>query len=220
MAENPDIKPSEYRTPGEMLATAREKRGLSLAEVSEITKISGGLLAAIERDEYQEITGSLYVKSFLRSYAGAVGLDAHELVTVYEQHAGRADMPTEGEQVWEEDGASVRTIGVAYGRLLKRYVLPASLVILVVVVGLWLRGRSSDGGGEPGSPTLLPAESAAPPAATNSLGSAGTDSLAAGFFSAEPISATNDSLARGGHYRERGSGRVPRAEAPPGADGS
>ena len=64
MADN-----SQFKTPGEVLGSARKEAGLSLAELSTRTKIPQDMLQAIERDEYHKISGDLYVKSFMGSFA-------------------------------------------------------------------------------------------------------------------------------------------------------
>ena len=80
--------PGDVKTPGEMLQEARESRVMTIEQLSGITKIPERLLNALERDEHHKLSGPIYVKSFLRTYAGAVGLDPHEIVAVYEAQAG------------------------------------------------------------------------------------------------------------------------------------
>ncbi len=80
--------PGDVKTPGEMLQEARESRVMTIEQLSGITKIPERLLNALERDEHHKLSEPLYVKSFLRTYAGPVGLDPHEIVAVYETQAG------------------------------------------------------------------------------------------------------------------------------------
>ena len=51
-----------------MLRAARERRGLTLQALSEVTKISPSVLAALENN-------GLFIRSFVRAYATEVGLD-------------------------------------------------------------------------------------------------------------------------------------------------
>jgi cytoskeletal protein RodZ len=174
-------EPNDTKTAGELLREARERRQRSLDELAEATKISAPSLQALEQDEYHKISGGpLYVRSFLGSYAGALGLDAHELIAMYERQAGDADQTADMEEFWEEERAIVRNVGVPYSRLLGRYVIPALLVVIVVAVGLWLRSRSveQEERTRPPATTLLPTTSAPPDTAT----AAERDSLAAPGF--------------------------------------
>jgi cytoskeleton protein RodZ len=121
------------RTPGELLRAARQARSLTVAEVSERTKIPPRLVEAIERDEYHKLSGGLYVKSFLRTYAGCVGLDEADLLAVYEQAAGTAPPPAAAaEDTWVEEETTVRRVGVAATTVVGR--------IAIVVGGLGLVG--------------------------------------------------------------------------------
>jgi len=54
---------------GAELAQARERRGLSLTELSQRTKITVEALKAIERGDMAALPGGLYTRGFLRSFA-------------------------------------------------------------------------------------------------------------------------------------------------------
>jgi cytoskeletal protein RodZ len=78
----------DLKTPGELLQAARKTRGLSLADLSAKTKIPDRILEAIELDDYQKVSGALYVKSFLRTYAEYLGLDPQEILDLYHRQPG------------------------------------------------------------------------------------------------------------------------------------
>ncbi|HEX8189625.1 MAG TPA: helix-turn-helix transcriptional regulator, partial [Pyrinomonadaceae bacterium] len=58
---------------GEQLRRARLDRGVNLREVSEQTRITMRHLEAIEADDYQALPGGIFNKSFIKSFARAVG---------------------------------------------------------------------------------------------------------------------------------------------------
>jgi len=60
---------------GERLRLHREERQISLARVSEQTKIKLSLLEALERDDLSHWPLGLFGRSYIRSYAQAIGLD-------------------------------------------------------------------------------------------------------------------------------------------------
>ncbi len=70
-------------TLGTLLRRQREQRGMSAAEVSRITRISSGTLAALESDHFDDLPGEVFVRGFLRSYAVAVGLSPEEVLARY-----------------------------------------------------------------------------------------------------------------------------------------
>jgi cytoskeletal protein RodZ len=75
-------------TVGETLTEARYQAGLSIDELSERTKIRGTVIRSIEQDDYDACGGDLYVRGYVRSIAGAVGIDAQPLIREFDQ--GRA----------------------------------------------------------------------------------------------------------------------------------
>jgi cytoskeletal protein RodZ len=82
---------------GDRLREARMRQGLDLTEVEVATKIRAKYLRAMENDEFSMLPGSTYVKSFLRTYAEYLGLDAQLLVEEFRaQHEprGEGDMPS------------------------------------------------------------------------------------------------------------------------------
>ncbi|MDX6561672.1 MAG: cytoskeleton protein RodZ [Gaiellales bacterium] len=70
----------------EIGATLREARMRARIDISEIeaeTKIRAKYLRALENEEWDLLPGPTYVKSFLKTYAEALGLDARLLVEEY-----------------------------------------------------------------------------------------------------------------------------------------
>lgn len=128
-------------TPGEMLIAAREKANLSLEEVAESTRIAANMLRAIELDEYHKVSGDLYVKSFLRSYAQAVDLEAEELINLYLVYTGATSTDTGGNQPagWDEQDVKITKVGLPWGWI--------ALAVLVLGGGFffysWFSGRDS-----------------------------------------------------------------------------
>jgi cytoskeleton protein RodZ len=73
----------------EIGATLREARMRAHIDVSEIeaqTKIRAKYLRALENEEWSLLPGPTFVKSFLRTYAQALGLDGKALVEEYRLH--------------------------------------------------------------------------------------------------------------------------------------
>lgn len=54
------------------LATLRQDKGVTLAEISDRTKISQRYLEAIEAGRLEELPGGIYRRSYLRQYALSV----------------------------------------------------------------------------------------------------------------------------------------------------
>jgi len=72
---------------GDLLKREREKRGLSVRDVMETTKISRRNLNALEAGEIKLLPHPVYLKGYVRNYAHMVGLNADPLVAVVEQQS-------------------------------------------------------------------------------------------------------------------------------------
>ena len=60
---------------GARLREARERRGISLRQIANATKISVAVLEALERNDISKLPGGIFGRAFVRSYAIEVGLD-------------------------------------------------------------------------------------------------------------------------------------------------
>lgn len=82
------------RTPGAALKAAREKRGLSVADVVQATRIKPHVVEALENNDYTTIAAPLYGKGFITLYAKYLGLDPAPLVQHYLNYYARTVRPT------------------------------------------------------------------------------------------------------------------------------
>src|SRR5215468_9322913 len=65
---------------GAKLRDARERRGVSLRQIANATKISIAALESLERNDIARLPGGIFSRAFVRSYAVEVGLDPEEAV--------------------------------------------------------------------------------------------------------------------------------------------
>src|SRR5271167_1452039 len=71
---------------GETLREARMRARIDVSEIEAKTKIRAKYLRALENEEWGLLPGPTFVKSFLRTYAEALGLDGRALVEEYRLH--------------------------------------------------------------------------------------------------------------------------------------
>src|SRR5829696_7245782 len=74
---------------GETLREARMRRRIDMTEVETATKIRAKYLRALESEEWELLPGPTFVKTFLRTYAEYLELDARLLVEEYKQRFER-----------------------------------------------------------------------------------------------------------------------------------
>jgi cytoskeleton protein RodZ len=83
-----DEQPLDF---GAELTQARERKGLTLEQLSRRTKIGLEALKAIERCDMQALPGGLYTRGFLRAYAREVGSDPDEVIRRYRERFNEQD---------------------------------------------------------------------------------------------------------------------------------
>jgi transcriptional regulator with XRE-family HTH domain len=79
---------------GARLRLQRERREIALATIAEQTKIKLSLLEALERDDLSHWPLGIFGRSYIRSYAQAIGLDPAATVREFiERHPGSVESP-------------------------------------------------------------------------------------------------------------------------------
>ena len=162
---------------GATLREARMRQRIDITDMEARTKIRAKYLRALENEEWDLLPGPTYVRSFLRTYADALGLDSKAVVEEYkmlhdpletaELHPIRRPTPREQRR---------RAAGPAGGRGGMPVVAVVAVVLALIVVALSVIGSGGDddsGGGlatmprtQPRAPTQTtrPAEKPRPPA--------------------------------------------------------
>jgi hypothetical protein len=142
---------------GETLREARMRERIDVSEIEAQTKIRAKYLRALENEEWDLLPGPTFVKSFLRTYATALGLDGKALVEEYRLNYERPSEPA------EPIGASPRRVrvprasggGPGPSRGYMALVGIVGVVIVLLIVGL------VSGGGKNGSGTSTRTDTAA-----------------------------------------------------------
>ena len=149
---------------GEQLRRARLERGVGLREVSEQTRITMRHLEAIEADDYKELPGGIFNKSFIKSYARYVGFPEERALELYERTSRERGFQN------EEPATSPQRSRVYMGDTsrspLMTYGLSAlivGLLLLVVYAGLhYYRRTDAEGPAATAAATPAAAQQTAP----------------------------------------------------------
>src|SRR3954466_4461986 len=78
---------------GETLREARMRAKIDVAEVEAVTKIRAKYLRALENEEWGLLPGPSFARTFLRTYAEYLELDARPLLDAYARGHGRSVPP-------------------------------------------------------------------------------------------------------------------------------
>jgi cytoskeleton protein RodZ len=127
---------------GDALREARMRQKIDITEIEAKTKIRAKYLRAMENEEFDLLPGSTCAKSFLRTYADALGLDSHRLLEEYRAQyeprdegdllplAGQAGRRPGGrERRYDRRGPPRRAAAVA--------AVVAAAVIVLIVIGVF-----------------------------------------------------------------------------------
>jgi cytoskeleton protein RodZ len=68
---------------GDKFRKAREKKGISFDDASNVTKIGTRMLQAIEEENFDRLPGGVFNKGFIRAYAKHLGLNEEDAITSY-----------------------------------------------------------------------------------------------------------------------------------------
>ena len=90
-----DAAPPGAPTAGADLRAARERVGWSLPEMASALHIRPQYLEALEEGRISELPGNAYALGFLRTYAGALGLDPNEIARRFKAEAAGVNEKTE-----------------------------------------------------------------------------------------------------------------------------
>jgi len=142
---------------GATLREARMRARIDISEIESETKIRAKYLRALENEEWDLLPGPTYVKSFLRTYADALGLDSRLLLEEYKlRHERLSDIELQPIVPPGRRGPA--------GRPHRRGGIPRAYVVwflvLAVLAAVYVLGKSSedDGTKTPNVPASKPAK--------------------------------------------------------------
>lgn len=115
--------------PGASLKDAREKRDYSQEYVAGRLHLRARVVALLEADDYDQLPEPVFVKGYIRAYAKLLDLDDVPLIEQYKQYAKNIQKPDRA--LWQ----SQREVNT--GAHLLRWFTLVSLMLIMIVVGLW-----------------------------------------------------------------------------------
>jgi len=118
---------------GEKLQKAREKRELSLADVTHEIRIPQATLQALESDDYSGFSDSAYAKSFLYQYSEYLKVNADQALQAFETN----DVLEETEGIEYLNKKTSSSSSAVTAKMLIRPLLTLLLIALVIGGGVW-----------------------------------------------------------------------------------
>jgi cytoskeletal protein RodZ len=121
---------------GSTLREARMRARIDVSEIEAQTKIRAKYLRALENEEWSLLPGPTFVKSFLRTYATALGLDGKALVEEYRLHH---EHPSEGQlepivSSPQRNRNRSRSSGPPSDRGSRGYAIAVGTILLIIII--------------------------------------------------------------------------------------
>jgi cytoskeleton protein RodZ len=138
---------------GATLRAARMSARIDVSEIEAQTKIRAKYLRALENEEWDLLPGPTFVRSFLRTYAQALDLDAKALVEEYRLNYERPSEAALEPIVSTPSSRPVRA-RIPSSRPSRGYMALVGIVSVVIV--LLVIGLLSEGGGSPSDTASTP----------------------------------------------------------------
>jgi cytoskeletal protein RodZ len=158
---------------GARLKRERERRGITLEDISVSTKIGTRMLHALEEDHFDQLPGGIFNRGFIRAYAHHLGLDEEQTIAEYlaasgDSIPGRIPESEQEAQVVEIQAEEERSAssGMPWGIF--------AIVVLVAAIGVAIWGSYAREKRKPAAEAVAPetrqpaqvTAAAAPPAVT------------------------------------------------------
>jgi cytoskeleton protein RodZ len=136
MTETSPSNPSSAGV-GQQLSALRQKKGLSIHDVSTRLRFSTRQLAALEEGQYDALPDMTFVRAMIRTYARFLESDPAPLIAALE-----AERPDAVPRLMVVQPVSVPSQGVAFFREVRegnrRWIVAALLLLVLALIGAWV----------------------------------------------------------------------------------
>lgn len=130
------------QTVGTYLKTNREAKNISLSDISHHTKISQWYLDCLEKDDFKNIPGGPYIKSYISSYATFIGIDEDDILKRYDSSSQESRLTNQGT---DQNPKAKKKLSFLAFLLNKKMVLILSPILLILLTAgyyiLFLRSQ-------------------------------------------------------------------------------
>jgi cytoskeletal protein RodZ len=124
-------------TVGEKLREARERSKRSLRDMSEQTKIRADHLEALEEGRYEVFSAPVYIRGFVRSYAGALKLNVAEVLSALDDELGQTERFSGHPPLTDEKKGAVDWLMLQLSKVNWTVALPLLLLALILLIAVF-----------------------------------------------------------------------------------
>src|SRR5436190_20360236 len=122
---------------GEKLRQSRERAGRSIREMSDLTKIRSDHLEALENGKYTTFSAPIYIRGFVRSYAGALKMNVRETIGELDEELAQDSRFKEPPRLSGESKGMVDFVTRQFSKINWTVALPLLLLALLLLVAVF-----------------------------------------------------------------------------------
>ena len=123
-------------TVAEQLLAGREAMKLDVYQVAEITKIRTDHIRALEAGDYDQFVAPVYIRGFVRTYAGLLKLDVPRVMADLNAELGRTEKFSEPPALTNQPKSVLDMVMLYCSRMDWRIVAAAVVLSLAVLLGV------------------------------------------------------------------------------------
>src|SRR5947208_10224125 len=112
---------------GDYLRELRDRRGISLEEISRVTRVASSYLEALESDRQSALPAPVFTRGFIRAYCQALGESPDEALARYDGREGGVPAPP------RPATSSSMPVAATDGEARSRSAVLVSFVLLVIL---------------------------------------------------------------------------------------
>jgi cytoskeletal protein RodZ len=124
-------------TVADQLRTAREAKNLTIYQVAEITKIRTDHVRALDEGNYDVFSAPVYIRGFVRTYAGVLKLDVPQVLEQLSQELAQSDKHHQPPRLGQRSPGVLDWFMFQLSQVNWRIVLPLVVVVLVITGSVW-----------------------------------------------------------------------------------
>ena len=124
-------------TVAEQLLLAREAQSLTVHQVAEVTKIRTDHIRALEEGNFNVFSAPVYIRGFVRSYAGLLKLDVKGVMSDLDRELGQTEKFAEPPPLTGHKRGIVDFVTLQLSKLNWRIALVAAIALVAVIFN-WL----------------------------------------------------------------------------------
>ncbi len=133
---DPEVSPRvPADSPGRALASARKSRSLSPANLAGRLRLDTKIIMALERDDYENLPGSAFIRGYIRSIAAELQTDAKQILDAYE-----AQIVTTPPPITDFSSREQKQIGS--NSTIVKVTSYGIAAILILLIALWWRSTN------------------------------------------------------------------------------